>query len=136
MDPDGALADLKQISAQVQEAVIFDGAGTVVASTLDGDRAKVMAEAAGRLLETAGHADEAKPVVQIEAALADGSVVVVREGDAAVAATTLPDPTIGLIFYDLRTCLRALAEDEPAAKPKPKPKRKAPARIKKDDADT
>jgi hypothetical protein len=46
---------------------------------------------------------------------------VVRDGDRLIAATTTPEPTVGLVFYDLKTCLRGLGEEE-----KPKPKRAAP----------
>ena len=41
-----------------------------------------------------------------------------------IAATTAPDPTVGLVFYDLKSCLRSLDEDE-------KPKR---TRKKKEEA--
>jgi predicted regulator of Ras-like GTPase activity (Roadblock/LC7/MglB family) len=130
VDPGQALAELKQISAQVQDAVIFDESGGVVASTVAEERAPAMAQAARRLLEKAAetveHGDQ---IVQIEASLPDGSVIVAREGATAVAATTVPDPTVGLIFYDLRTCLRSLAD----AEEKPKPRRKAPPRKKKAD---
>jgi hypothetical protein len=37
-----------------------------------------------------------------------------------IAATTSPEPTVGLVFYDLKTCLRSI--DEPQAEPKPKPR--------------
>jgi hypothetical protein len=46
-----------------------------------------------------------------------------------IAATTAPEPTVGLVFYDLKSCLRGLAE-EPEAKPKP---RRRTATKKKDD---
>jgi predicted regulator of Ras-like GTPase activity (Roadblock/LC7/MglB family) len=133
VDPGQALAELKQISAQVQDAVIFDQSGDVIASTVGEARAPVMARAAQRLLESAtGAVEHGDQVVQLEAALPEGSVVLAREGANAVAATTVPDPTVGLIFYDLRTCLRALAEPEEA----PKPRRRAPAKKKKaEDAD-
>jgi predicted regulator of Ras-like GTPase activity (Roadblock/LC7/MglB family) len=130
VDPGQALAELKQISAQVQDAVIFDESGGVVASTVAEERAPAMAQAAHRLLESAaGSVDRGDQIVQIEASLPEGSVVVAREGLTAVAATTVPDPTVGLIFYDLRTCLRALNEEE-----KPKPRRRAPAKKKDEDA--
>jgi predicted regulator of Ras-like GTPase activity (Roadblock/LC7/MglB family) len=129
VDPSQALAELKQISAQVQDAVIFDESGALVASTLGEERAPVMARAAHRLLESAaGAVDRGDQIVQLEAALPEGSVVIAREGATAVAATTVPDPTVGLIFYDLRTCLRALNEEED----KPKPRRRAPAKKKED----
>lgn len=124
MDPAKALADLKQISSQVREAVIFDEGGTVVVSTLaDRGTAAAMAEAGARLLEAAADAvpEGAQPVVQLEAALGDGSVALVREGGRTIAATTAPEPTIGLVFYDLRTCLRSLAEAEEKPTPRKKP---------------
>jgi len=37
----------------------------------------------------------------------------IRDGDRLIAATTSPEPTVGLVFYDLKTCLRSI--DEPAA---------------------
>ena len=134
VDPGQALTELKQISAQVQDAVIFDESGSVVASTLAEERAPAMALAAHRLLEQAGGAVEhGDQIVQIEASLPEGSVIVAREGATAVAATTVPDPTVGLIFYDLRTCLRSLKDEE--EKSKPKPRRKPPAKKKDEEPD-
>ena len=46
-------------------------------------------------------------VTQLEAATTDGSVFVVRDGDSYIAATTRPEPTVALVFYDLKTALRA-----------------------------
>jgi hypothetical protein len=41
-----------------------------------------------------------------------GSVFVVREGGRTAVATTVPEPTAGLVVYDLRTALRRLAEGD------------------------
>jgi predicted regulator of Ras-like GTPase activity (Roadblock/LC7/MglB family) len=100
-----ALAELTEISTQVEDAVIVDSKGAVAASTLPDDRAARLASGARQLLETAAQAGEAG-VTQLEAATADGSLFVVREGGRLLAATTGPDPTAGLVFYDLRRCLR------------------------------
>jgi predicted regulator of Ras-like GTPase activity (Roadblock/LC7/MglB family) len=111
MDAAQALVELKQISAQIDQAVILEGDSSVIGSTIENQgRAEAAAKAAARLLEAAGEAAESdKPIVQLEASLDGGSVVIVREGDRAIAATTTPEPTIGLVFYDLRTCLREVA---------------------------
>ena len=57
-----------------------------------------------------------------------------------IAATTSPEPTVGLVFYDLKTALRGLGEQPAKPKPKAKPRTKrAPARRttrKKTDADS
>ena len=118
---DQALADLTEISSQIEAAVLFDANGSVAASTLDEPEqfVKAVQDLLGAASEAAGGT-----VAQLEAAMPDGSVFVVREGDAHVAATTLPEPTVALVFYDLKTALRAAAaETKPkrrraAAKPK------------------
>jgi len=101
MDATQALADLTEISSQVEAAVLFDEGGGVAASTLSDDAAAALAHAAGRLLDRAGTS-----ATQVEAATPDGSVFVVREGSRCIAATTGPDPTTGLVFYDLKSALQ------------------------------
>lgn len=121
MDAAQALADLTEISSQIEAAVLFDESGAVQASTLaDG---APLAAAAARLLEQAAAHGE---VTQLEATVQDGSVFVVRDGTRRIAAVTGPSPTVGLVFYDLKGCLRGAAEEPP--------KRKRAARKKADDA--
>ena len=117
MDAAGALADLTEISSQVEAAVVLDESGAVVASTLaDPERSAALAQAA---LDLLGTADERfgsgrRALTQLEAALREGSVFVAREDGRSIVATTSPQPTSGLVFYDLRTCLRSLADAKPA----------------------
>ncbi len=125
MDAQQALADLTEISSQIEAAVLFDESGEVAGSTLAGDdEARSLAEAAARLLEGAGafRSGGGGEVTQLEASTHDGSVFVVRDGARRIAATTGPAPTVGLVFYDLKSCLRGTA-GEPA-KPKRRPPRK------------
>ena len=127
MDPAAALADLIEISSQVEAAALFSIDGSVVASTLGDDaRAAAFATAARRLYDAADEGERggpgARPLTQLEAATLDGSVFVVRQDDRLIAATTGPEPTVGLVFYDLKTGLRQALE-APAEEPKPKPKR-------------
>src|SRR5215203_4221928 len=119
MDAQQALADLTEISSQIQAAVVFDEQGKVAAATVDdAARAEELAGAAKDLLAAA---DDVKPgesrLTQLEIATSEGSVFVVREGDdkMCIAATTGSNPTVGLVFYDLKSALRNL-------KPPPKPK--------------
>jgi predicted regulator of Ras-like GTPase activity (Roadblock/LC7/MglB family) len=116
-----ALADLVEISSQVDAAVIVADDGSVAASTLDDElRAKRFAESARRLFDAAVD-NEAEigspPLQQLEAATLDGSVFVVRDEGRLIAAITGPEPTVGLVFYDLKTALRKSAA--PAEAPKP-----------------
>jgi predicted regulator of Ras-like GTPase activity (Roadblock/LC7/MglB family) len=139
-----ALKELTEISTQIEAAVVLDREGTVVASTLDDERAGRLAGPALQLLSAAEEArPSSEPFVQLDATLRDGVVFLVADGDRVIAATTGPEPTAGLVFYDLKSCLRALGGEEkpkPAAKPRAKraPAKKAPAarttRKKQDDA--
>ena len=115
MDAQQALADLTEISSQIQVAVVIDDTGKVAASTLgDSLRSDELAEAASGLLTAA---DEIKTgesaLMQLEVATGEGSVFVVRMGKTVIAATTGNNPTAGLVFYDLKSALRTV---KPAAK--------------------
>ena len=138
MDAAAALERLREISSQVRAAVIFERGGKVVGSTFADDlRAKDVATEAEALLTEAEQrrdaGDEAAEFAQLEVALQGGSVFVVRDGDRLIAATTQPEPTVGLVFYDLKSCLRDL--DTPAApKKRAAPRRKPASRAKKTDA--
>ena len=120
MDPAQALSDLTEISAQIESAILVDAQGAVVASTLgDPARAEAMARAARELLAAAGRAGEdGKELAQLEVSTTEGSVFIVRDEENTIAAVTTPEPTVGLVFYDLKTCLRHVAGEELAPKPK------------------
>jgi predicted regulator of Ras-like GTPase activity (Roadblock/LC7/MglB family) len=128
MDAAQALADLTEISSQIEAAVLFDDEGTVIGSTLSGAQAaEAVARSAAKLLEDASAFRSSDAgVTQLEASTQDGSVFVVRDGSRRIAATTGPSPTVGLVFYDLKSCLRGVADEaEPEkAKSKPRPRRK------------
>jgi predicted regulator of Ras-like GTPase activity (Roadblock/LC7/MglB family) len=115
MDAAQALADLTEISAQIEAAVLAETNGSVVASTFQQEgRGKELARAAIDLVAAAGEArgnSAAPELVQIQAATPRGSVFVVRDGGHVVAAVTGSKPTVGLVFYDLKTCLRMLERE-------------------------
>jgi predicted regulator of Ras-like GTPase activity (Roadblock/LC7/MglB family) len=112
-----ALADLTEISTQIEAAVLFGADGALEGSTLPDDgAAKALAASAGELLDRADALRRGEAAVtQVEAALADGAVFVVREGARRIAATTVANPTVGLVFYDLKSCLRDSEPPEPEA---------------------
>ena len=117
MDPAQALADLTEISSQIEAAVLFGEDGAVQGSTLASeDAARAFVSAANELLSgAAAFRAAAGEVAQLEASTSDGSVFVVSDGTRRIAATTVASPTVGLVFYDLKSCLR---DSEPEAKPK------------------
>src|SRR5207249_1135247 len=109
----------------IEAAVLFDESGAVQGSTLADDASsQALARAGAELLDrvTALRADG--EVTQLEASTAQGSVFVVRSGARRIAATTGPAPTVGLVFYDLKSCLRG-SEDEPPKAPRPRRKKAA-----------
>jgi predicted regulator of Ras-like GTPase activity (Roadblock/LC7/MglB family) len=130
MDAQQALSDLTEISSQIQTAVIFDDRGKVAGSTLGDDaRAGALAQAADNLLSAADDVGSGEsPLTQLEVATVDGSVFVVREGKTTIAATTAANPTVGLVFYDLKSALRSL---KPAKRAAPARKQTAAASKKK-----
>jgi len=137
MDADAALAELTELSAQVETAAVVGADGSVVAATVPDDRAAALAAAAARLIDSAARMRPGGPeVTRVEVRVPEGSVFVVIEGERSVAATTVPEPTAGLVIYDLRTCLRRIAEGEPEKKPAARRRRakKTSAKTEDDDA--
>ena len=126
-----ALAHLTEISTQIEVAVVLDREGAVQAATVDDERAGRIARAALELYRQAD-AQREQELVQLDAALGDGSVFVVRDGDRVIAATTTTEPTAGLVFYDLKSCLRGLGQEQEKPKPKRAPAKRAPAKRKND----
>jgi hypothetical protein len=113
MEAAQALADLTEISTQIKAAALFRADGSVDGATV-ADPSRFVE--AARALLSAADGIRAEPLVQLEAATAGGSIFVVRDGERVVAAVTGPEPTVGLVFYDLKSCLRTSADgDEPEA---------------------
>jgi predicted regulator of Ras-like GTPase activity (Roadblock/LC7/MglB family) len=118
VDAAQAIADLTEISPQVRHVVVIAPDGSLVGSNADPAAAQKLADGARELIEAA---EELRPgVSQLEAATVSGSMFVVRDGDRLIAATTSPEPTVGLVFYDLKTCVRSIDEPKPKAAPKKK----------------
>jgi predicted regulator of Ras-like GTPase activity (Roadblock/LC7/MglB family) len=115
VDAQQALADLTEISSQIQTAVVFDTKGKVAGSTLaDAAQAEALAKAAGELLsEAEGVRTGESPLTQLEVATGEGSVFIVRDGTKVIAATTGGNPTVGLVFYDLKSALRSVKTTTP-----------------------
>jgi predicted regulator of Ras-like GTPase activity (Roadblock/LC7/MglB family) len=113
MGPAEALAELTELSSQVADAAILGESGFVLVSTGTPERGEELARVAAELLAAAAEVrPDGPPVTRLEVSLEAGSVFVVREGGRTAVATTVPEPTAGLVVYDLRTALRRLAEDD------------------------
>jgi predicted regulator of Ras-like GTPase activity (Roadblock/LC7/MglB family) len=122
VEPTEALAELMHLSSQIEEAAIVGGSGFVVASSAAPERGEQLARLASELLTAAGDVRPSADISRIEISLGPTSVFVVSEGGRLAVSTTVPEPTAGLVVYDLRTALRRL-DEEPAPKPTRRKKR-------------
>jgi hypothetical protein len=127
MDASQALADLVEISPQIEAATVFDGDDEPLGSVGVSDWwAESVARTGRMLLEEAADArGGGAAVTQIHASLAAGDVFAVgNRGDRAIVAVTATRQAPGLLFYDLKRCLASLAVAEPEPEPAPEPKEK------------
>ncbi|MGZ4430880.1 MAG: hypothetical protein ACXVYV_04455 [Gaiellales bacterium] len=115
MNAADALAELKELSTQIETIVVASRDGSVEAASIDAASATSMAGAALRLVEGADQMRQdmgRQGVAQLEAATPDGCVFVVLDERRMAVATTGADPTVGLVLYDLKTLLRQVGPDD------------------------
>jgi predicted regulator of Ras-like GTPase activity (Roadblock/LC7/MglB family) len=98
-------------TAAIAELRVAGRDGSVIASSVRDEPAERIAQAAQAL---ADGADQVRSdlgrdaLAQLQAATPEGSVFVVVDGGTMAVATTGTDPTVGLVFYDLKTLLRQI----------------------------
>jgi predicted regulator of Ras-like GTPase activity (Roadblock/LC7/MglB family) len=130
MDAAKALAELTAVSSQIEAAVLAGEKGEVLASTLDDPAASERVAAAAAELLRAGVGGTA-PLSHVVATTSEGVVLAAAANGRTIAAVTAPDPTIGLVLYDLKTTLRSVEEAKPKRTRTARPK----AQTKQKDAD-
>jgi predicted regulator of Ras-like GTPase activity (Roadblock/LC7/MglB family) len=113
MDASSALSDLVGLSTQVVEAVITGPEGRVEAARTSGDeRTATLAASGAELIAAAADIRAGGPAVErVHVDLEGGSLVVVGDGVRTIVATTVAEPTVGLVAYDLRAALAKLREE-------------------------
>jgi predicted regulator of Ras-like GTPase activity (Roadblock/LC7/MglB family) len=117
MDAAQALRELMDLSSQVGAAVIIGRDGATVASSPEEEAASdALAGTARELVGAAFELGSKLEVSRVEIELEEGALFVVSEGGFTIAARTGPEPTSGLVIYDLRTCLRSIDAPEPKKK--------------------
>ena len=113
MDAARALADLVEISPQIEAAVVVAGDGEPAGSVVGVPeaRATVLARAARELLDgsAACRSDQGR-ITQLHAELAGGAVFAVAGDEQAIVAVARERVAPGLVFYDLKRCLAAVAD--------------------------
>jgi predicted regulator of Ras-like GTPase activity (Roadblock/LC7/MglB family) len=113
MDAAAALADLVEISPQIEAAAVVAGEGELAGSVgVPESRASVLARAARELLDGAAafRRDQGR-VTQLHAELAGGNLFAVAANERAIVAVTRERATPGLVFYDLKRCLAAVGNE-------------------------
>jgi predicted regulator of Ras-like GTPase activity (Roadblock/LC7/MglB family) len=116
VDPTEAIAELRELSTQIESVTLAGRDGALIASSLAAGPAAAVATAARVLVDGAEElrADLGRDALsQVQAATADGNVFVVVDERRMAVATTGGDPTVGLVFYDLKTLLRQLPPEGP-----------------------
>ncbi len=107
MTVDEAIQELLSISTDVRAVAILDADGALVGSgpgavsTGVGATGGRLWEAAARRASSAG----AAPLEHVVVDVGGASVAAVESGGRRILALTGPEPPVGLVLFDLRTCL-------------------------------
>lgn len=119
------LHELLSLSSQVREVAVASLAGELEHS-VPAHRGEALALAGVELIAAAASLRPGgPPVARVEALPPGGGVLVVAAEGRIAVATTVAEPTAGLVVYDLRHLLRRLATAEGPPAPR-KPKARGP----------
>lgn len=122
-----AFKEMLEISTDVDKAILFSGDEVVVSNFSHGLQDTMLRKA--KELSAAGAARAADmgsaPLTQLVIESPGGTVFLVREpqdGGMGMLATAKKDSRIGLVFYDMKTCIRDTQEsyEEPEIAEEPK----------------
>lgn len=123
-----AFKEMLEISTDVDKAVLFMGDEVVVSNFSESLQPTMVRKA--RELSAAGAASAANmgsaPLTQLVIESPAGTVFLVQEakdGGMGMLATAKKDSRIGLVFYDMKTCIRDTQEvyEEPNGDEGPEP---------------
>jgi predicted regulator of Ras-like GTPase activity (Roadblock/LC7/MglB family) len=113
MDAAAALADLVEISPQISAAAVVAQNGEMAGWVgVPEARASLLARAVRELLDGAAafRSDQGR-VTQLHAELSGGDLFAVAGDEQAIVAVAGERATPGLVFYDLKRCLAAVARE-------------------------
>jgi predicted regulator of Ras-like GTPase activity (Roadblock/LC7/MglB family) len=114
-DATAAFAEMLDISTDIDRAVLFGPAGVLASNMAEGARAVAVAQAEelGRLGEARAAEMGSQPLTQLVVETPAGYVFFAREivpDGMAILATGRKGSRVGLVLYDLRTCMRDVRE--------------------------
>ena len=105
---DEAIRDLLDVSTDIRSVAVVDEAGDVVAAGPGAAGRRCRARRSPRLWDAAAVAPArlATPALDhVVVPVSGGAVAVVAAHGRRIAAVTGPEPAVGLLLFDLRTCL-------------------------------
>jgi hypothetical protein len=113
MEAARALADLVEISPQIEAAAVLDEYGEIAGSVgVPEGRRSLLASAVRELIAGAGRFRSEGRVTQLHASLPGGEVFAVTGADEqTIVAVTGERAAPGLVFYDLKRCLGAVTDE-------------------------
>ena len=113
MEAARALADLVEISPQIEAAAVVAGGQVEGSVGVPDGRVGLLQRAVRELLDGAARVRRGEErVTQIRAELAGGDVFLVSGDDErTIVAVTRERTTPGLVFYDLKRCLAEIADE-------------------------
>jgi predicted regulator of Ras-like GTPase activity (Roadblock/LC7/MglB family) len=115
VDAGRALADLVEISPQIEAAAVVTGDGSLAGSVgVPAGGADALARAARELLDrAAAFRSDGVRVTQIHATLGEGEVFALHGADGRTVVAVASERTApGLVFYDLKRCLAAIDTEQ------------------------
>ena len=119
MTVDEAISDLLAVSTDIRRLVVLDAGGAVLGAGPGGAGPEVGAAADGLWIAAVAAAGrgEGEPATALEHVvvdLGDAAVVALEGGGRRVVALTAAEPPLGLVLFDLRTCLADVFPGEQA----------------------
>jgi hypothetical protein len=105
---DEAISDLLSISTDIRSLAVFDAAGVLLGSGPAAVGAAAGAAADGlwrAAAEAADSGDTTTALEHVAVDLGDAAVVTLEAGGRRIVALTAAQPPLGLVLFDLRTCL-------------------------------
>jgi predicted regulator of Ras-like GTPase activity (Roadblock/LC7/MglB family) len=108
-----ALADLVEISPQIEAAAVVNGDGTLAGSVgvPEAGTADLVRSVRELIDGAASFPSDGGRVTQLHAELAEGDLFAVAASEQTIVAVTGGRVSQGLVFYDLKRCLAATADE-------------------------
>jgi predicted regulator of Ras-like GTPase activity (Roadblock/LC7/MglB family) len=117
MTAEAAITRMLEHSTQIVEAVIASRDGDVRAASTSEARGVELAAAGMALLEAG---DDVRPGLAAERVVVElptSSLVVVSNQAHLAVATTVAEPTVALVVFDLRSAVQSVSDDEESPTP-------------------